>query len=183
MGCTRRPLAALAVAAVVLAGCGDDDTSGGTTAPVDGELQPAEDANAKEDADGAVTGTIGEPARLVNEFGQDVTVTLRSVEVVDDAEQGHLLVVDVRPENATDDSQNAPEIELWCGEEQMAFYGGSYEWQEMPAGTFLEGTREFEYPDGCDAEVRAIGARRQWRVDPLAGRPVTVALAVLQRRA
>lgn len=172
MRSTRRPLAALAVAAVLLAGCGDDDTSSDTPAPGGGELQPADEVNAQEDADDeAVTGTIGEPARLINDFGQDVTVTLRSVEVVDDAEQGQLLVVDVRVENSTDDSQNAPEIEMWCGEEQMAFYGGSYEWQEMPAGTFLEGTREFEYPESCDAEVRATalvgnGESIRWQVNP-----------------
>lgn len=171
MRSTHRRLAVLAVAAVLAAGCGDDDATTDVPAPGDGELQPADEVNAQVDADGAVTGTIGEPARLVNDFGQDVTVTLRSVEVVDDAEQGQLLVADVRAENSTDDSQNAPEIELWCGDEQMAFYGGSYDWQEMPAGTFLEGTREFEYRDDCDAEVRATalvgnGESIRWQVDP-----------------
>ncbi len=171
MRSTRRLLSVLAVAAVLVAGCGDDDTADDTPSPGDGALQPADEVNDQEDADSAVTGAIGDPARLVNDFGQDVTVTLRSVELVDDAEQGQLLVVDVRAENTTDDSQNAPELELWCGDEQMAFYGGSYDWQEMPAGTFLEGTREFEYRDGCDAEVRATtlvgnGESIRWQVDP-----------------
>lgn len=168
---THHPLASLAVVVLLLAGCGADDSADENPGPGDGSLQPAGEVNAQQDADGAVTGTIGEPARLVNDFGQDVTVTLRSVEVVDDAEQGRLLVVDVWAENTTDDSQNAPEIELWCGDEQMAFYGGSYEWQEMPAGTLLEGTREFEYADDCDAEVRAPvlvgnGESSRWQVNP-----------------
>jgi len=168
---THRLLAAFAVAVLLLAGCGGDDSADDTPAPGDGSLQPAGDVNDQQDADGAVTGTMGEPARLVNDFGQDVTVTLRSVEVAEDPERGQLLIVDVRAENTTDDSQNAPEIELWCDEEQMAFYGGSYGWQEMPAGTFLEGTREFEYPQDCDAEVRATalvgnGESIRWQVNP-----------------
>lgn len=172
MRAAHRLLAALAVAVPLLAGCGDDDSANDTPAAQDGDdLRPADEVNGREDADGAVTGSIGEPAQLVNDFGQDVTVTLRSAEVVEDPERGQLLVVHVRAENATDAAQNAPEIELWCDAEQMAFYGGSYEWQEMPARTILEGTREFEYPQGCDAEVRATalagnGESVRWQVNP-----------------
>lgn len=168
-----RLLALVCSALFLLTGCGDDADDAAPADPGSGdELRPADEANADEDEAKSVTGTIGEPARLVNEFGQDVTVTLRSVEVSEDPEQGRLLVVDVRAENSTDESQNAPEFELMCDGDKMAFYGGTYDWQEMPAGTFLEGTREFEYPDSCDepelwaTPIVGDGESVRWDVTP-----------------
>lgn len=135
----------------MLVACGDDSTEGAAPdeTTTTGELRPAGDVNAEEEESQAVTGSIGEPARLINDFGQDVIVVLRSVDVIEDGDRGRLLVVDVRAENATDGAQNAPEFELLCAGENMDFFGGTYEWQEMPAGTFLEGTREFAYPETC----------------------------------
>lgn len=128
----------IVIALSLLAGCGDDDSA---NPPADNDdLQPADEVNAAEDAANSVTGSVGVPARLVNDFGQDVTVILRDVVVEDDPDYGRLIVVDVRAENSTDEAQNAPELELRCGDQEMAFYGGTYEWQEMPAGSFLEGT-------------------------------------------
>lgn len=114
----------------------------------------------------------GEPARLVDDSGQDITVLLRSITMLEEAEVGRRLVVDIRAENRTDEAQNSPEWEVWCGNEQMPFYGGTYDWQIMPGGTFLEGTREFGYPESCSApELRALhlasfGESVRWDVTP-----------------
>lgn len=147
----RRRAATLTVACCVglLAACGSGD---GTT----DELRPASEANDETDRAKAVEGVVGEPADLNNSFEQHV-VTVRSMTVRTDPEHGRLLVVDVRAENRTDNTQNAPEFELWCGDIKTAFYGGTYDWDTMPAETFIEGTRDFEYPEPCASpEVRAV---------------------------
>jgi hypothetical protein len=157
---------------LLAAACGSDGEGAATATEPSQVLQPADEVNEADESDMAVRGVVGEPARLVDDLGQDITVLLRSTTVLEEPEIGRRLVVDIRAENLTDESQNSPEWELWCGDEQMPFYGGTYEWQTMPGGTFLEGTREFGYPESCSTpELRAVhlastGESVRWDVSP-----------------
>lgn len=159
---------ALALAALAIVGA----CSGGSDSE-DQVLRPAGEVIAGGEAEQAVRGEIGEPARLTTDLGQDVAVAIRSVEVGAGPHGGRRLVVDLRVENDTDEAQDAPEIELWCGERKESFFAeGTFEWDRMPPGTFLEGTREFSFPGTCAApELRAVplvhrGESVRWDVSP-----------------
>lgn len=149
----------------LVGGCG----SGGSDDQV---LRPAGEVIAEGEAEQAVRAEIGEPARLTTDFGQDVAVLVRSVEVGEGPDGDRRLIVDLRVENDTDDDQDAPEFELWCDEREETFLAGTFEWERMPAGTFLEGTREFSFPGTCTApELRAVplvhrGESVRWDVAP-----------------
>lgn len=165
-GVGRRALVVLSAVGFV-AGCGSGDSGG------DQVLRPAGDAVAEESASKAVRSEIGEPARLTNDLGQDVSIVVRSVELGEGPDGGRRLIADVRIDNDTDEDQSSPELELWCGDTKQPFYSeGTFEWGPMPAGTFLEGTRAFEFPDDCDSpELRAVplahsGESVRWDATP-----------------
>lgn len=144
--------AVLAVSLLVLAGCGDDDSSDGSSS---GELMPADEANESEKRDAATEAELGD----VVEVGEGMTIQVLAVERSSrepSGDEGVQLEVEIRAENTSDREWYPHETLVACANgDSGAWYADSTydQMTSMQPGTFLEGQLILGVPADCEDPV------------------------------
>lgn len=179
----RITVALAVVLASMLTACGSDggDSSSRATSTssagdtTSSELQPADEAlaDAGRDNDGhpIVVGEIGGAAVKLG----PALVAITSLTDPDVSEDRRTVTATVRVENRTDQEFEAPEVLMTCGGEDMAhFVGSTYETlHPVPPGSFYDGTRILEFPEGCDAPTIVAAFSVSTDDDSVAHWPIT----------
>lgn len=152
------PIRTIGILVIVVAAsaCGDgggdssDTTSASESETTSGSLIPLEEAQAAQDAVKTIYGTTdGDPVKI-----DAITFAVSGTGDPVDQDGTRALPVYVRVENPSSESIEAPDVELFCAEDDTPHYyvsGSTYppDNRTMPSGTFTEGTILMEYPAGC----------------------------------
>jgi hypothetical protein len=150
--------AAIAVIGTLVSACGGSSTGSQQTpaaevseASTTVALVPLEEVQAAQDAARTIYGTVGGDPVTINGYNFAVV----SIDDAADQDGTRVLPVEVRVENPSTSSVNAPDLKLICADNDDVFYymaGSTYPPQDrtMPAGTFAEGLIRMQYPEGCD---------------------------------
>ena len=153
-----RRVASIATIGVLGSACGGGSTDSSQTAPADLSqasttvaLVPLEEVQAAQDAAKTIYGTVGGDPVSIDDYNFAVV----SIADVADQDGTRVLPVEVRVENPSSSSVNAPDLNLVCADDDDVYYfmmGSTYPPQDrtMPAGTFAEGSTLMQYPEGCE---------------------------------
>jgi hypothetical protein len=141
---------------------GFDDSATADTGPTttfDGELRPSDEVREEQARADALAITLGESFAL-----GDLTVVVTSVELgnPDTAFEGETpIVVELRAENRSGEEQAPPDVDVFCldGSTATSFGEGTFDqFEQLPNGSFEEGTVQLGVPGECEAPVVRISS-------------------------